>query len=78
LRDRYSAQGAGMCQKRMRYAHCWRLRDFNDVSERAFQTESGGQWVKGKSCDSFAPIGPYLVTADDVPDPQNIDFMGWM
>jgi 2,4-diketo-3-deoxy-L-fuconate hydrolase len=46
---------------------------FNDVSERAFQTEFGGQWVKGKSCDSFAPIGPYLVTADDVPDPQNLD-----
>ena len=46
---------------------------FNDVSERAFQTEFGGQWVKGKSCDSFAPIGPYLVTADDLPDPQNLD-----
>ena len=46
---------------------------FNDVSERAFQIEFGGQWVKGKSCDSFAPIGPYLVTADEVPDPQNLD-----
>ena len=46
---------------------------FNDVSERAFQIEFGGQWVKGKSCDSFAPIGPWLVTKDEVPDPQNLD-----
>lgn len=46
---------------------------FNDVSERAFQIEFGGQWVKGKSCDSFAPIGPWLVTADEVSDPQNLD-----
>lgn len=46
---------------------------FNDVSERAFQTEFSGQWVKGKSCDSFAPIGPWLVTADEIPDPQNLD-----
>ena len=45
---------------------------FNDVSERAFQTERGGQWTKGKSCDSFAPIGPWLVSADAVPDPQNL------
>jgi 2,4-didehydro-3-deoxy-L-rhamnonate hydrolase len=42
----------------------------NDVSERAFQMERGGQWTKGKSCDTFAPIGPWLVTADEVPDPQ--------
>ncbi|EEB86002.1 fumarylacetoacetate hydrolase family protein [Roseobacter sp. GAI101] len=46
---------------------------FNDVSERAFQIEFGGQWVKGKSCDTFAPIGPWLVTKDEVPDPQNLD-----
>ena len=45
----------------------------NDVSERAFQLERGGQWVKGKSCDTFAPIGPWLVTADEVPDPQALD-----
>lgn len=45
----------------------------NDLSERAFQTEMGGQWVKGKSCDSFAPVGPWLVSADEVPDPQNLD-----
>lgn len=42
----------------------------NDVSERAFQTERGGQWTKGKSCDTFGPIGPWLVTPDEVPDPQ--------
>ena len=44
----------------------------NDVSERAFQIEKGGQWIKGKSAPSFGPIGPYLVTADEVPDPQNL------
>ncbi len=44
----------------------------NDLSERAFQLEQGGQWVKGKSCDTFGPIGPYLVTRDEVPDPQNL------
>lgn len=45
----------------------------NDISERAFQLEHGGQWTKGKSCDTFAPIGPWLVTRDEVPDPQNLD-----
>lgn len=44
----------------------------NDVSERAFQTERQGQWTKGKSHDTFAPMGPWLVTADEVPDPQNV------
>lgn len=44
----------------------------NDLSEREFQLEHGGQWVKGKSCDTFGPIGPWLVTRDDVPDPQNL------
>jgi ureidoglycolate lyase len=44
----------------------------NDVSERAFQLERGGQWVKGKSCETFGPIGPWLVTADEVADPQNL------
>ena len=42
----------------------------NDVSERAFQTELTGQWTKGKSCDTFGPAGPWLVTRDEVPDPQ--------
>lgn len=44
----------------------------NDYSERAFQLERGGQWVKGKSCDSFAPLGPWLVTSDEVKDPHNL------
>ncbi|PSJ63007.1 fumarylacetoacetate hydrolase family protein [Pseudaminobacter soli (ex Li et al. 2025)] len=44
----------------------------NDVSERAFQTERSGQWTKGKSCDTFGPIGPWLVTKDEVADPQDL------
>lgn len=44
----------------------------NDISEREFQLERGGQWVKGKSCDTFAPLGPYLVTTEEVPDPHNL------
>lgn len=44
----------------------------NDVSERAFQTERGGQWTKGKSCDTFGPVGPWLVTKDEIADPQNL------
>jgi len=44
----------------------------NDLSERAFQIERSGQWVKGKSCDTFGPIGPYLVTKDEIADPQNL------
>jgi 2-keto-4-pentenoate hydratase/2-oxohepta-3-ene-1,7-dioic acid hydratase in catechol pathway len=45
----------------------------HDVSERAFQLEGTGQWVKGKSADTFGPIGPWLVTPDDVPDCSNLD-----
>jgi 2-keto-4-pentenoate hydratase/2-oxohepta-3-ene-1,7-dioic acid hydratase in catechol pathway len=45
----------------------------NDVSERAFQLEGTGQWVKGKSADTFGPIGPWLVTADEIPNPQNLE-----
>jgi 2-keto-4-pentenoate hydratase/2-oxohepta-3-ene-1,7-dioic acid hydratase in catechol pathway len=45
----------------------------NDVSERGFQYDRAGQWVKGKSCDSFGPIGPWLVTTDEISNPQNID-----
>ena len=45
----------------------------NDVSEREFQIERSGQWVKGKSCDTFGPTGPWLVTPDEVGDPQNLD-----
>jgi 2,4-didehydro-3-deoxy-L-rhamnonate hydrolase len=44
----------------------------NDLSERAWQFERGGQWIKGKSFDTFAPLGPWLVTRDEVPDPQNL------
>jgi len=44
----------------------------NDYSEREFQLERGGQWVKGKSNDTFAPVGPYFVTTDEVPDPHNL------
>jgi 2-keto-4-pentenoate hydratase/2-oxohepta-3-ene-1,7-dioic acid hydratase in catechol pathway len=44
----------------------------HDVSERAFQTERSGQWTKGKSCDTFGPTGPWLVTKDEVADPQNL------
>ncbi len=45
----------------------------NDVSERHFQTERGGQWDKGKGCDTFGPIGPWVVTKDEVADPQKLD-----
>jgi len=44
----------------------------NDLSERAFQQERSGQWTKGKSADTFGPIGPWLVTPDEIPDPQNL------
>ena len=44
----------------------------NDLSEREFQLERLGQWVKGKSCDTFGPIGPYLVTKDEIVDPQKL------
>ena len=44
----------------------------NDYSEREFQIERGGQWTKGKSCDTFAPLGPFLATADEIPDPHNL------
>ena len=45
----------------------------NDVSEREYQIERGGTWDKGKGCDTFGPIGPWLVTRDEVPNPQNLD-----
>lgn len=45
----------------------------NDVSERNFQLERGSQWDRGKGCDTFGPIGPYLVTSDEIADPQNLD-----
>jgi len=50
----------------------------HDVSERAFQLERGGQWTKGKSCETFNPLGPWLVTADEVPDPQALGLRLWV
>ena len=44
----------------------------NDISERTYQLEGSGQWTKGKSCDSFGPLGPWLVTKEEVPNPQNL------
>jgi 2-keto-4-pentenoate hydratase/2-oxohepta-3-ene-1,7-dioic acid hydratase in catechol pathway len=44
----------------------------NDYSEREFQIERGGQWVKGKSCDTFAPLGPFVATSDEIKDPENL------
>ncbi|MDZ5697611.1 fumarylacetoacetate hydrolase family protein [Chelativorans sp. M5D2P16] len=45
----------------------------NDVSEREYQAERGGQWIKGKSAPTFGPLGPWIVTTDEIPDPQNLD-----
>jgi 2-keto-4-pentenoate hydratase/2-oxohepta-3-ene-1,7-dioic acid hydratase in catechol pathway len=50
----------------------------HDVSEREFQTERGGQWDKGKNCETFNPLGPWLVTADEVPDPQALGLRLWV
>ncbi|MFG1700253.1 fumarylacetoacetate hydrolase family protein [Nonomuraea sp. NPDC049309] len=50
----------------------------NDVSEREFQLERGGQWDKGKSCETFNPLGPWLVTADEVGDPQDLAMRLWV
>ncbi|GCD45559.1 fumarylacetoacetate hydrolase family protein [Streptomyces paromomycinus] len=50
----------------------------HDVSEREFQIERGGQWDKGKNCETFNPLGPWLVTADEVPDPQALGVRLWV
>ncbi|MFI5844616.1 fumarylacetoacetate hydrolase family protein [Catenuloplanes sp. NPDC051500] len=50
----------------------------NDVSEREFQLERGGQWDKGKNCATFNPLGPWLVTADEIADPQNLGLRLWV
>ncbi len=63
---------ANMSKKRTPTPRC-RLLRINDISERAFQLEGTGQWVKGKSADTFGPIGPWLVTPEEVPDPQNLE-----
>ena len=57
-------------QEAMNYVAGYTL--INDVSERAFQKERAGQWIKGKSAENFAPIGPYFVTKDEIPDPHNL------
>ena len=62
---RYVSEGAAM-------DHVAGYCVINDVSERSFQLERSGQWVKGKSADTFGPIGPWLVTRDEVADPQNL------
>jgi 2-keto-4-pentenoate hydratase/2-oxohepta-3-ene-1,7-dioic acid hydratase in catechol pathway len=50
----------------------------NDVSEREYQLERGGTWDKGKSCETFNPLGPHLVTADEIEDPQNLGLRLWV
>jgi 2-keto-4-pentenoate hydratase/2-oxohepta-3-ene-1,7-dioic acid hydratase in catechol pathway len=50
----------------------------NDVSERAFQLERGGQWDKGKNCETFNPLGPWVVTAEEIPDPQQLGLRTWV
>ena len=62
---RYVPEGSAM-------AHVAGYCVVNDISERHFQTERGGTWDKGKGCDTFGPTGPWLVTADEVADPQNL------
>ncbi|WP_159587891.1 fumarylacetoacetate hydrolase family protein [Chelativorans xinjiangense] len=54
-------------------AHVFGYAVCNDVSEREYQAERGGQWIKGKSAPTFGPLGPWLVTADEIPDPQSLD-----
>lgn len=50
----------------------------HDISEREFQIERGGQWDKGKNCETFNPLGPWLVTADEIPDPQDLPLRLWV
>jgi 2,4-diketo-3-deoxy-L-fuconate hydrolase len=66
--------------KRAKYVEKARWKEYvagyvlhNDYSEREYQLERGGQWDKGKGCDTFAPLGPWLVTADEIADPGNLD-----
>ena len=61
-----------MSRKTRRHGHVAGYCVCNDVSEREFQIERGGQWMKGKGCPTFGPLGPWLVTADEVGDVQNL------
>ena len=65
-------QKAQYVAKEDAYAHIAGYMLHNDYSERAFQLEQGGQWVKGKSCDTFAPIGPFMATKDEIKDPHQL------
>jgi 2,4-didehydro-3-deoxy-L-rhamnonate hydrolase len=62
----YQVAEAGALDQVAGYCIC------NDISEREYQLEKGGQWVKGKCCPTFGPLGPYLVTRDEIPNPQNL------
>src|SRR5688572_22912693 len=66
-------RAASYVEERDALAHVAGYALHNDYSERSFQLERGGQWVKGKSADTFAPIGPFLATPDEIPDPQSLD-----
>jgi 2-keto-4-pentenoate hydratase/2-oxohepta-3-ene-1,7-dioic acid hydratase in catechol pathway len=65
-------KAASYVEERDALSHVAGYAIMNDVSERAFQIERGGQWDKGKGCDTFAPFGPWLVTADEIGDPQGL------
>lgn len=80
LKSDWEVELAVVMGKKAAYVHEKEAMDYvagyvihNDLSEREFQLEHQGQWVKGKSCDTFAPLGPYLVTKDEVTDPHNLD-----
>jgi len=64
---------ASYVEEKDAYKHVAGYMLHGDYSERAFQLERGGQWSKGKSCDTFAPIGPFLATADEILDPHNLN-----
>ena len=63
---------ASYINKEQAYDHIAGYVLHNDVSEREFQLERGGQWVKGKSCDTFAPLGPFIATKDEIPNPNDV------
>ena len=60
-----------MCREADALEHVAGFCVVNDVSEREYQLERGGQWDKGKGCDTFGPVGPWLVTTDEIDDPQS-------
>lgn len=79
LKTDYEVELAVVIGKRTSYVPLEEAKEYifgyclhNDYSERAYQLERGGQWVKGKSCDSFAPLGPYILTRDEMPNPQQL------